>query len=181
MALSRTLDPTSDLRMSSEAFHAEAMKHIDCILASSNHVGLQGVLLCCQVRFLFLLLPLSRSSSLADLLSFHLSLIYSTLSSTLDEEVSLSFPRRLSPLSPLCSRFRCHSRLQSRSSSSVSSFLGFFPSSGIWYLTGMAMRQCVEFGYHHETPSASQVSPLEVDMKRRLFWMAYKVRSFSLF
>lgn len=50
MALSRTLDPTSDLRMSSEAFHAEAMKHIDCILASSNHVGLQGVLLCCQVR-----------------------------------------------------------------------------------------------------------------------------------
>lgn len=51
MALSRTLDPTSDLRMSSEAFHAEAMKHIDCILSSSNHVGLQGVLLCCQVRF----------------------------------------------------------------------------------------------------------------------------------
>ncbi|KAL7411596.1 fungal-specific transcription factor domain-containing protein [Mrakia frigida] len=103
MALSRTLDPTSDLRMSSEAFHAEAMKHIDCILASSNHVGLQGVLLCCQYAL-------------------------------------------------------------------------FNPGRGsIWYLTGMAMRQCIEFGYHHETPSASQVSPLEVDMKRRLFWMAYKL------
>lgn len=63
-------------------------------------------------------------------------------------------------------------------SSSSSSFPvpSSFPS-GIWYLTGMAMRQCIEFGYHHETPSASQVSPLEVDMKRRLFWMAYKVSS----
>lgn len=103
MALSRTLDPTSDLRMSSEAFHAEAMKHIDCILSSSNHVGLQGVLLCCQYAL-------------------------------------------------------------------------FNPGRGsIWYLTGMAMRQCVEFGYHHETPSSVEVSPLEVDMKRRLFWMTYKV------
>lgn len=37
------------------------------------------------------------------------------------------------------------------------------------------MRQCIEFGYHHETPSNAQVNPLEVDMKRRLFWMAYKL------
>lgn len=39
----------------------------------------------------------------------------------------------------------------------------------------MAMRQCIEYGYHHETPASLNASPLEIDMRRRLFWMTYKV------
>lgn len=54
----------------------------------------------------------------------------------------------------------------------------FNPGRGsIWYLTGMAMRQCIEYGYHHEVLQHSMnASPLEIDMKRRLFWTTYKVR-----
>ena len=54
----------------------------------------------------------------------------------------------------------------------------FNPGRGsIWYLTGMAMRQCIEYGYHHEVlQHSSNASPLEIDMKRRLFWTTYKVR-----
>lgn len=53
----------------------------------------------------------------------------------------------------------------------------FNPGRGsIWYLTGMAMRQCIEYGYHHEVlQHSSNANPLEIDMKRRLFWTTYKV------
>lgn len=38
------------------------------------------------------------------------------------------------------------------------------------------MRQCIEYGYHHEVlQHSSNANPLEIDMKRRLFWTTYKV------
>jgi hypothetical protein len=134
MALSRTHDPTSELRQSSETFHAEAMKYIDIILASSNHVGLQGVLLCCHVRLYFFLCRVAGPGADTE---------------SIDPPLDFSLQYAL-----------------------------FNPGRGsIWYLVGMAMRQCVEFGYHHEAPNAANASPLEVDIKRRLFWITYKVRS----
>src|SRR6478609_8781997 len=104
MALSRSLDPTAELRMSSEAFYIEAVKHMEAVFEDNTYVGLQAILLCCY---------------------------YSMLN----------------------------------------------PSRGsIWFLVGLASRVCVDHGFHHETPEqANQVSPLELDMRRRLFAATYNL------
>ncbi|WVW84848.1 hypothetical protein I302_106883 [Kwoniella bestiolae CBS 10118] len=45
MASSRFVDPPDELRACSEAFHAEAMKHLDAVFEEQSYVGLQAILL----------------------------------------------------------------------------------------------------------------------------------------
>ncbi|WVQ73386.1 hypothetical protein IAR50_002957 [Cryptococcus sp. DSM 104548] len=45
MASSRFVDPPDDLRACSEAFHAEAIKHLDAVFEEQSYVGLQAILL----------------------------------------------------------------------------------------------------------------------------------------
>ncbi|ODN93409.1 fungal specific transcription factor [Cryptococcus wingfieldii CBS 7118] len=45
MASSRFVDPPDDLRACSEAFHAEAIKHLDAVFEGQSYVGLQAILL----------------------------------------------------------------------------------------------------------------------------------------
>lgn len=52
MALSRSLDPTAELRMSSEAFYIEASKHLEAVFEDRSYVGLQAILLCCYYSLL---------------------------------------------------------------------------------------------------------------------------------
>jgi hypothetical protein len=52
MALSRSLDPTAELRMSSEAFYVEASKHLEAVFEDRSYVGLQAILLCCYYSLL---------------------------------------------------------------------------------------------------------------------------------
>src|SRR4051812_20980920 len=52
MALSRSLDPTAELRMSSEAFYIEAVKHMEAVFEDNTYVGLQAILLCCYYSML---------------------------------------------------------------------------------------------------------------------------------
>lgn len=103
MALSRSLDPTAELRMSSEAFYVEASKHMEDIFDDNTYAGLQAILLCCY---------------------------YSLLN----------------------------------------------PARGsVWHLVGLASRVCVDYGFHHETEQQQGLSPLELDMRRRLFASVYNL------
>lgn len=103
MALSRSLDPTAELRMSSEAFYIEASKHMEDIFEDNTYAGLQAILLCCY---------------------------YSLLN----------------------------------------------PARGsVWHLVGLASRVCVDYGFHHETAQQLSLSPLEIDMRRRLFAAVYNL------
>ena len=53
MALSRSLDPTAELRMSSEAFYLEAVKHLEAVFEETDSlVGLQAILLFCYYSLL---------------------------------------------------------------------------------------------------------------------------------
>ncbi len=52
MALSRSLDPTAELRMSSEAFYVEAAKHMEAVYEDNTYTGLQAILLCCYYSML---------------------------------------------------------------------------------------------------------------------------------
>jgi hypothetical protein len=53
MALSRSLDPTAELRMSSEAFYLEAVKHLEAVFEESDSlIGLQAILLFCYYSLL---------------------------------------------------------------------------------------------------------------------------------
>ncbi|ORX37235.1 fungal-specific transcription factor domain-domain-containing protein [Kockovaella imperatae] len=45
MASSRFVEPPDELRACSEAFHAEAMKHLDAVFEEQTYVGLQAILL----------------------------------------------------------------------------------------------------------------------------------------
>ncbi|WWD18636.1 hypothetical protein CI109_103089 [Kwoniella shandongensis] len=45
MASSRFVDPPNELRACSEAFHAEAMKHLDAVFEEQSYIGLQAILL----------------------------------------------------------------------------------------------------------------------------------------
>ncbi|GHJ84615.1 hypothetical protein NliqN6_1017 [Naganishia liquefaciens] len=103
MALSRSLDPTAELRMSSEAFYVEASKHLEAVFEDRSYVGLQAILLCCY---------------------------YSLLNPT---------------------------------------------RGSIWHLVGLASRCAVDHGFHHETEAAKNLSPLEIDMRRRLFHAVYNL------
>jgi hypothetical protein len=46
---------------------------------------------------------------------------------------------------------------------------------GIWHLVGLASRCAVDHGFHHETDASRSLSPLEVDMRRRLFHAVYNL------
>lgn len=123
MALSRSLDPTAELRMSSEAFYVEASKHLEAVFEDRSYVGLQAILLCCY---------------------------YSLLNPTRGSKSSVSFA--------------CHGN------SADSDF-----STGIWHLVGLASRCAVDHGFHHETEATKNLSPLEIDMRRRLFHAVYNL------
>ncbi|ORY30548.1 fungal-specific transcription factor domain-domain-containing protein, partial [Naematelia encephala] len=104
MASSRFVDPPDELRACSEAFHAEAMKHLDAVFEEQSYVGLQAILL----------------------------LVWYSL------------------LNP--------------------------DKGSIWFLVGLAVRTCVDLGFHNENNSqVEQLDALEVDMRRRLFWCTYKM------
>jgi hypothetical protein len=45
-------------------------------------------------------------------------------------------------------------------------------NSGIWYMTGLAMRTCVELGLHRDAHYA-KFSAFEAQLRRRLFWSVY--------
>ena len=47
--------------------------------------------------------------------------------------------------------------------------------AGIWHLVGLASRCAVDHGFHHETEAAKNLSPLEIDMRRRLFHAVYNL------
>jgi hypothetical protein len=51
------------------------------------------------------------------------------------------------------------------------------PDKGsIWFLVGLATRTCVDLGFHNEhNAQVEQLDALELDMRRRLFWCAYKM------
>jgi len=51
------------------------------------------------------------------------------------------------------------------------------PDKGsIWFLVGLATRTCVDLGFHNEHNSqAESLDNLEIDMRRRLFWITYKM------
>lgn len=104
MALSRTLDPTSELRMSSEAFYIEALKYYDSVFeATDSLMGLQAILLLCYYSL-------------------------------------------------------------------------FNPTKGsIWFLVGIASRTAIDHGLHHETAQSENLTALERDMNRRLFWSVYNL------
>lgn len=124
MALSRSLDPTAELRMSSEAFYVEASKHLEAVFEDRSYVGLQAILLCCY----YSLLNPTRGSR-------YLGIVTATLSSLSDATFS----------------------------------------TGIWHLVGLASRCAVDHGFHHETEAAKNLSPLEIDMRRRLFHAVYNL------
>jgi hypothetical protein len=104
MASSRFVDPPDELRACSEAFHAEALKHLDAVFESQSYVGLQAILL----------------------------LVWYSL------------------LNP--------------------------DKGSIWFLVGLATRTCVDLGFHNEHNSQTEsLDNLEIDMRRRLFWITYKM------
>lgn len=51
------------------------------------------------------------------------------------------------------------------------------PEKGsVWFLVGLASRTCVDLGFHNENNvQLDQLDSLEVDMRRRLFWVTYKL------
>lgn len=51
------------------------------------------------------------------------------------------------------------------------------PDKGsIWFLVGLAVRTCVDLGYHNENNMSNEnLDALEMDMRRRLFWITYKM------
>lgn len=104
MASSRFVDPPDELRACSEAFHAEALKHLDAVFEAQSYIGLQAILL----------------------------LVWYSL------------------LNP--------------------------EKGSIWFLVGLATRTCVDLGFHNENNSQTEkLDNLEIDMRRRLFWITYKM------
>ncbi|KLT45067.1 hypothetical protein CC85DRAFT_299937 [Cutaneotrichosporon oleaginosum] len=104
MASSRFVDPPDELRTCSEAFHNEALKHLDSVFESQNYISLQAILL----------------------------LVWYSL------------------LNP--------------------------DKGSIWFLVGLATRTCVDLGFHNENNSQTEkIDNLELDMRRRLFWITYKM------
>ncbi|BEJ12191.1 hypothetical protein CspHIS471_0206510 [Cutaneotrichosporon sp. HIS471] len=104
MASSRFVNPPDELRTCSEAFHNEALNHLDSVFESQNYISLQAILL----------------------------LVWYSL------------------LNP--------------------------DKGSIWFLVGLATRTCVDLGFHNENNSQTEkVDNLELDMRRRLFWITYKM------
>lgn len=121
MASSRFVDPPDELRACSEAFHAEAMKHMDAVFEEQSYGEWKSVFAASGMLILF---PVGLQAIL-------LLVWYSLLN----------------------------------------------PEKGsIWFLIGLATRTCVDLGYHNEhNIDITHFDALELDMRRRLFWVTYKM------
>ena len=51
-------------------------------------------------------------------------------------------------------------------------------NSSIWYMIGLAMRTCVDFGFHRES-YYRRMGPHEADLRRRLFWSVYLMERYT--
>jgi hypothetical protein len=45
--------------------------------------------------------------------------------------------------------------------------------ANVWILSGVVMRSCLELGLHREVSDAAGLDPSTIDMRRRVFWVAY--------
>lgn len=43
----------------------------------------------------------------------------------------------------------------------------------VWILSGLAMRDCLQLGFHRDISESITLDPLEIDLRRRIFWAAY--------
>jgi hypothetical protein len=50
--------------------------------------------------------------------------------------------------------------------------------SSVWYMIGLAMRTCIDFGFHREA-RYRKLRPLEAEAQRRLFWSVYIIERYS--
>ncbi|KAJ6438888.1 Phosphate transporter [Purpureocillium lavendulum] len=51
-------------------------------------------------------------------------------------------------------------------------------SAPMWYISGLCMRMCIDLGYHSEhtiQQPVTQQASVDMDMKRRLFWVTYSL------
>ncbi|KAI0002651.1 fungal-specific transcription factor domain-containing protein [Xylariaceae sp. FL0662B] len=48
-------------------------------------------------------------------------------------------------------------------------------SANVWVLSGAAMRACLELGLHREPPASIDLSPNQLELRRRVFWSAYSM------
>ncbi|KAJ5811764.1 hypothetical protein N7474_008065 [Penicillium riverlandense] len=51
-------------------------------------------------------------------------------------------------------------------------------NSSVWYMIGLAMRICVDFGFHREA-RYRDLKPHEAEMRRRLFWSVYLTERYT--
>jgi hypothetical protein len=51
-------------------------------------------------------------------------------------------------------------------------------NSSVWYMIGLAMRICVDFGFHREA-RYQNLSPREAQLRRRLFWSVYIIERYT--
>ncbi|CAH0054477.1 unnamed protein product [Clonostachys solani] len=56
----------------------------------------------------------------------------------------------------------------------LAQYVSLSPSKGnLWTLSGLALRTCIELGFHWETNLALRVTKAQLNERRRLFWAAY--------
>ncbi|KAJ5832866.1 hypothetical protein N7474_001177 [Penicillium riverlandense] len=51
-------------------------------------------------------------------------------------------------------------------------------NSSVWYMIGLAMRTCVDFGLHREA-CYRRIGPHEAELRRRLFWSVYLMERYT--
>lgn len=51
-------------------------------------------------------------------------------------------------------------------------------NSSVWYMIGLAMRTCLDFGFHRES-SYRKLPPHETELRRRLFWSVYLIERYT--
>ncbi|KIW10751.1 hypothetical protein PV08_10050 [Exophiala spinifera] len=49
--------------------------------------------------------------------------------------------------------------------------------ANFWLLAGFISQACIDLGLHHELPDHPSISPLERDMRRRVFWCAFEMET----
>ncbi|KAL2420048.1 hypothetical protein ABEF95_003781 [Exophiala dermatitidis] len=49
--------------------------------------------------------------------------------------------------------------------------------ANLWLLAGFISQACIDLGLHHELPDHPSISPLERDMRRRVFWCAFEMET----
>jgi hypothetical protein len=56
----------------------------------------------------------------------------------------------------------------------LAQYVSLSPSKGnLWTLSGLAIRACIELGFHWETNLALRITQAQLNERRRLFWAAY--------